>query len=157
MHGNLYWGFFNTSILELFIALRAELPAFDYLFIRSIDSEPDPVRLGIYLTRKAVSNEVSERGVLVPKFEFPRCVSPGILNGFDDVWLLSAKPSRISVPAPIITSDSGPISEDEARATKLAMDVMNCPLACGDGCGLNCITASEPFWTKLNTHFQQSR
>jgi len=139
-------GWLDSSIHDFLDVLSPSAASIKYALITCLDSNPNPASLrnkSPELESIANKMRILGNGLLLPtELLFETDSRNRIFFGFDEVWFF---PTKNVQAKPATVSLVGPARLNQARFNKLGKWMSNndCPLALGDGEGLNFVVRAH--------------
>lgn len=140
-HADYRCGFLPSSVKEVLAEFFDLLPPFKSAVVRSIDSTTETEDVASFLNSEGIQANICSQNVIVTAEALARASNADMFTGFDEVWLIPGSSSRRHIPDSILlTSDAFELVDVIPQAVLNLLNQLHCPLAMGDGCGLNYVT-----------------
>ena len=151
-------GTLAPRVIDVLELLSNELPDFQCVAVRSIDSERNPAEVQRVLAAFQIPSTPVMDQVIVSRADSQRLVNRQLLAGFDELWFSSKSVWSSSIPDDLVlTVDGWTCANGLPNGLRDLMDRCACSLAIGDGCGLNFVTPDQSFAARLRTTFDECR
>jgi hypothetical protein len=142
----MYYGHKDTTIAEVLESFFDQLPLFQRVAVRCLDSDSDPRAIYEVLLRHAIDGRLESHSVSLTSTQLRHAAANHVFTGFDELWFSQSEKRIDAIPSDIVlTSDAVNFSERIPEGLGTTMKNLASILVLGDGCGLNYATWDSRF------------